>query len=340
MKTILKYMVIGVFAMTGAAIAECDQGEIVIRFHHDAPDRTHPKGEAARFLAELVNGEMQGRACMEVTAEAPVLGSQISEDFAADQFEMGAPNIGALGTYSPRFLVFDLPFLFKDFDAVFAFAEDRTGLRLLEEATGNGVLGLAYWLDGMKAMSAKGPIRLPEDMQDLRIGTSDALLEQHYISTLGADAVRVPLRDLAQALSDGTVDGQNSTWTNISTRGLYENQASVTETNHGITLYMLAVDPAFWNGLPDDVRADLELFIAIASQERNRFAFELAELSKRNVRADGTPIQILDAEARLAWVRAMQPTWFEFGRQIGFDQIATALVIENELASGKRSGLR
>lgn len=338
MKRILTLLATGIALLATPAMADCDDGEIVIRFQHDSPARNHPKGEAARFLSELVNGEMQGRACMIVTANAPVLDVNIVEDLATGKFEMGAPNIGALGEVSPRFLIFDLPFLFKDFSAVFAFVDDPTGQSLLTQASDQGLLGLSYWLDGMKAFSANTPLNDPSDMAGLKFGVEDALLEVDYITNLAAEPVRMPVSDLSAALQSGSVDGQNTTWTNISTRGLYQYQHSVTETNHGVTLYMLVADPAFWDGLPADVRADLELFIAIASQERNRFAFELAELSKMNIRSDGTPIRILDADSRIEWVRAMQPTWFEYGGQIGFDQIGTALSIERRIQDGTLIG--
>ena len=48
------------------AAANCDDGEMVIKFSHVVAATGHPKGDAATMLAERVNTEMNGKACMEV----------------------------------------------------------------------------------------------------------------------------------------------------------------------------------------------------------------------------------------------------------------------------------
>lgn len=49
-----------------AALAACDDGEMVIKFSHVTNTDKHPKGIAANLLMERVNEEMNGTACMEV----------------------------------------------------------------------------------------------------------------------------------------------------------------------------------------------------------------------------------------------------------------------------------
>ena len=49
-----------------SALAACDDGEVVIKFSHVTNTDKHPKGIAATLLAERVNAEMNGKACMEV----------------------------------------------------------------------------------------------------------------------------------------------------------------------------------------------------------------------------------------------------------------------------------
>ena len=74
-----------VFLMTAAAVAalsltaqtvaaaDCDDGEIVIKFSHVTNTDKHPKGIAASLLQERVNEEMDGKACMEVYPELHAL---------------------------------------------------------------------------------------------------------------------------------------------------------------------------------------------------------------------------------------------------------------------------
>lgn len=48
------------------AAANCDPGEIVIKFSHVTNTDKHPKGIAASLLEKRVNEEMNGKACMQV----------------------------------------------------------------------------------------------------------------------------------------------------------------------------------------------------------------------------------------------------------------------------------
>ena len=49
-----------------SALANCDDGEIVIKFSHVTNTDKHPKGIAATLLEKRVNEEMNGKACMQV----------------------------------------------------------------------------------------------------------------------------------------------------------------------------------------------------------------------------------------------------------------------------------
>ncbi|MEL6680453.1 MAG: TRAP transporter substrate-binding protein DctP, partial [Pseudomonadota bacterium] len=254
----------------------CSEDEVRIVFVHDAPERGHPKGEAASFLAELVNAELDGRACMEVVAEAPGYSdATVAEGLTSGAYHLAAPALGNLGHLSRRYLIFDLPFLFKDLDAVFAYQENSTGQALLTEGTELGLLGLAYWADGMKEISATRQIRMPDDAAGVAFGIQESEIEADYFETLNAEPVEVPVGELSSALEAGTVEGQNMTMTNIAARALHYTQAAVTDSNHGLVQYMLMTSPEFWESLDPTLRADLELLIAIVSQERNRFAIEM-----------------------------------------------------------------
>jgi len=49
-----------------SALANCDPGELVIKFSHVTNTDKHPKGIAASLLEKRVNEEMNGKACMQV----------------------------------------------------------------------------------------------------------------------------------------------------------------------------------------------------------------------------------------------------------------------------------
>ncbi|MEC8196691.1 MAG: C4-dicarboxylate ABC transporter, partial [Pseudomonadota bacterium] len=63
-------MALTVSASAVMASGACDDGEIVIKFSHVVAATGHPKGDAANRLAERVNDEMNGKACMQVFANS------------------------------------------------------------------------------------------------------------------------------------------------------------------------------------------------------------------------------------------------------------------------------
>src|SRR6056297_3052184 len=172
------------------AVAACDPGEREIRFDHVGPAAGNAVGEGAQTLAWLVNDRLDGRACMTVTpGAANHTEATVTDALREGVFEMGAVGTGYLGEISPRFLVFDLPFLFDNIAAVLDFQHSGTGEDLLHEARGEGLEGLAFWLDGFKQMGATRPVSAPADLSDLRMVASGSEVGRAAIEAMSAEPV-------------------------------------------------------------------------------------------------------------------------------------------------------
>ncbi|MGB0497154.1 MAG: DctP family TRAP transporter solute-binding subunit [Rubricella sp.] len=311
------------------ALAECDPGEEVIRFAHVTAERGHPKGEAALLLSERINSELDGRACMIVYPNAELYDDD--EALAAllsGDLEMAAPSLSKFEQYTLSFRIFDLPFLFEDIFAVEEFQQSEAGQSLLAPLEEAGLIGLEYWHNGMKQMSANVPLELPGDAEGLafRVQASEVLIAQ--MEALGGEAVPMAFSQVRAALEDGTVDGQENTWSNIYSRGFYEVQDGVTETNHGILDYLVVTSAEWWNGLDPDLRADLEFMLLEVTHERNRFAYEINEMNRISIVQNGGVIRTLTAEQRAAWEEVFQPVWDQFEPQIGAELIEAARAAE------------
>ena len=82
--------------------------------------------------------------------------------------QMAAPTLSKFEKYTKKFRIYDLPFLFKDINAVDAFQNSQYGQVLLESMNDKGLLGLAYWHNGMKQISANKPLMTPADASGLK----------------------------------------------------------------------------------------------------------------------------------------------------------------------------
>ncbi|MCH2096417.1 MAG: DctP family TRAP transporter solute-binding subunit, partial [Rhodobacteraceae bacterium] len=299
--------------------------EIVIKFSHVTNTDKHPKGIAATLLEQRVNDEMNGKACMEVFPNSTLYNdNQVLEAMLQGDVQMAAPSLSKFEQFTKQFRIFDLPFMFANMDAVDAFQNSETGQAMKESMTRRGLLGLAFWHNGLKQFSANKPLSLPSDAAGLkfRVQTSDVLVAQ--MEAIGASPQPMAFSEVYGALQTGVVDGQENTWSNIYGKKFFEVQDGTTETNHGIIDYLVVTSVDFWDSLPDDVRDQLATIIEEVTTSRNAEAFAVNEAAKAAIIAEGGVVRQLSAEERQAWVDAMKPVWDQFEKDVGADNIAAA----------------
>ncbi len=316
---------VGFAASASPAFAQCDDGEMVIKFSHVTAAQGHPKGEAADLLAQRVNDEMNGVACMEVYPNSQLYNDdKVLEAMQLGDVQMAAPSLSKFEKYTKKFRVFDLPFLFANIDAVDAFQASDAGQELLRVMEDRGLLGLGYWHNGMKQLSANKPLLVPEDAAGLkfRIQTSDVLEAQ--FKALDANPQKMAFSEVYGALQTGVVDGQENTWSNIYTKKFFEVQDGITESNHGIIDYLVVTSAEWWNGLDGEVRNQLKAILDEVTAERNGLSTQINEENKQKIIDAGATVRQLTPEQRAQWVEAMQPVWDQFQGDIGADLIAAA----------------
>ena len=310
----------------GTVSANCDPGEIVVKFSHVTGGTTHPKVVAANSLAERVNTEMNGRMCVEVYPNSTLFGdSKELEALLLGDVQLLAPSLSKFGSYTDKYGVFDLPFIFKDMDAAIRFTNSTHGKKLLVEMDEYaGFVGLGYWMSGMKYFSANKPLMLPSDAEGLKFRVQTSDVAKQMISVMGASPQAMSFSEVYGALQTGVVDGQENTWSNIYTKKFYEVQDSTTETNHQLLAYLFMTSSEFLNSLS---KADRDQFMTIADEvtQTANLNVKAAEAANRaNILKAGGKINTLTAEQRKIWVDTMKPVWSQFESYIGKDLIDAA----------------
>jgi len=306
------------------ALASCEPGETVIKFSHVVGVNT-PKGIAADLLAERVNKEMNGKACMEVYPNTQLYNDdQVLEAMLAGDVQMAAPSLSKFEKFTKKFRLFDLPFVFDDVAAVDRFQNSPDGQKLKESMKRRGLLGVAFWHNGMKQMSANKPLIEPSDAVGLkfRVQPSDVLVAQ--MEALKANPQKMAFSEVYGALQTGVVDGQENTWSNIYSQKFFEVQDGITETNHGIIDYLVVVSTAWWDGLPNDVRTQLKTILDEVTTARNAESTRVNEEAKQAIIAAGSTVRTLTPAQRADWVAVMKPVWAKFEGDIGSDLITAA----------------
>jgi C4-dicarboxylate-binding protein DctP len=312
-------------AFADAHAAGCDDGEIVIKFSHVTNTDKHPKGIAASLLQERVNTEMNGTACMEVFPNSTLYNDdKVLEAMLQGDVQLAAPSLSKFEKFTKQFRLFDLPFMFKDIDAVDSFQASDAGQAMKDSMQKRGLQGLSFWHNGMKQMSANKPLINPTDANGLkfRVQSSDVLVAQ--MEAIGGSPQKMAFSEVYGALQQGVVDGQENTWSNIFGRKFFEVQDGITETNHGIIDYLVVASVDWLDSLDADVRDQFLTILTEVTNVRNGEAFAVNEGAKQAIIDAGGTIRQLDDTQRSAWVEAMKPVWDKFSGDVGQNMIDAA----------------
>jgi len=303
-------------ASAGAALA---QAPIVIKFSHVvAPDT--PKGKGADKFKELAEKYTNGKVKVEVYPNSQLYKDK--EEVEALQLgavQMLAPSLAKFGPLGAReFEVFDLPYILPDKAALRRVTEGEVGKGLFKKLESKGIVGLGYWDNGFKVMSANKPLREPVDFRGLKMRIQSSKVLEAQFRALGAIPQVMAFSEVYQGMQTGVVDGSENTPSNMFTQKHHEVQKYLTLSDHGYIGYAVITNKKFWEGLPADIRAQLEK----AMKEATDYANTISETENKDALAEMkksgriefitlTPQQVAD------WKKALEPVYKEMESRIG-----------------------
>jgi C4-dicarboxylate-binding protein DctP len=306
-----------------SSAARADDAPIVIKFSHVSAPQAH-KSRAAEHFKKLAEEYAGGKVRIELYPNSQLYKDK--EELEALQLgavQMLAPSVSKLAPLGVKeFEVFDLPYLFSGYDALRKVTDGPIGKELLGKLEAKGILGLAYWDNGFKILSANKPLISPDDLLGLKMRIQASKVIEAQMTALGALPQVTAFSEAYQALSSGVVDGTENTPANMFTQKMYEVQKHATLTNHGYLGYAILTNKKFWEGLPADVRVALERAIAETTPLANQLAKEEDDESLAEMRKLGrsTFHEPTDAEMK-AWREVLVPVQKEMAGRVGQDLI-------------------
>lgn len=334
-----RQLIVGVvaFALSLVAIA---QQPIVIKFSHVVATDT-PKGKASVFFAAKAAELTNARVRIEVFANSILYKDR--EELEALQLgavQMLAPSLAKFGPLGIKeFELFDLPYLFDDYNELHRVTAGPVGKKLLEKLETKGLIGLAFWDNGFKVMSANRSISMPEDYRGLKMRIQPSNVLDAQMRALGAIPQKMAFSEVYQALLTGVVDGTENPPSNLYTQKMHEVQNYVTVTNHGYLGYAVITNKKFWDGLPADIRSALEIAMVQATEYANRIAQEENDSALEEVRKSGkSQIVMPNAEQKMAMKKVLVPVHEQMADRIGRENIEAVYQAIAGLKEAKTGG--
>ena len=311
-----RYALAAIAAVFGFAVAQLPeaalaQQPIIIKFSHVVANDT-PKGKGAIKFKELAEQYTNGKAKVEVYPNSQLFKDK--EEIEALQLgsvQMLAPSTAKFAPLGVKeFEALDLPWLFAN-EGVYDNAMKATvGKWLFKKLEAKGISGLAYWDNGFHMVSANRPLINPPDFQGLKIRISGSKIADQYFRVLGSIPQIMAFSEVYQALQTGVVDGCENTASNYLTQKFHEVQKHITVSYHAHLQYAVIVNSKFWNGLPTDIRGQLDKAMADATDYTNSIAVKENEDALTEIKKSGsTTLHYMTDDQRKAWQTAMAPTY-------------------------------
>ncbi|HJV79552.1 TRAP transporter substrate-binding protein [Noviherbaspirillum sp.] len=319
-KTRLTLIVLTALALSGSAMA---QAPIVIKFSHVVANDT-PKGKGAERFKELAEKLTNGRVKVEVYPNSTLYKDK--EEMEALQLgavQMLAPSVSKFGPLGAKeFEVFDLPYIFPSKAVLYRVTEGQIGKDLFKKLEPKGITGLAYWDNGFKVMTANKPMHTPADFKGLKLRIQSSKVLDAQMRALGANPQMLAFSEVYQAMQTGVVDGGENTPSNVYTQKMHEVQKHLTVSDHGYIGYAVIVNKKFWDGLPSDIRAQLEEAMRGATKYANSVSQLDNDAALEAIRKSGkTTVYALNEKEKAEWRKALQPVHKEMAGRIGKDLI-------------------
>jgi TRAP-type transport system periplasmic protein len=295
------------FALISASFAQSSEPR-VIRVAYAVAQNSHYGAGVdafARELAELTNNRFKvehlggGKAGGEL---------EILNKVKAGELEMGNTSTGPLGNIVPEAKVFDLPFLFSDYNHARKTLDGPIGRAILDVTPKYGLIGLAWNENGFRHVTNNvRPITYPADLASLKLRTMENSVHMEAMRTLKAQPTPLAFTKLFDALKNGELDGQENPLPVILASKFSETQKYLSLTQHFYSGGILVVSPKLWATLSEqDKYAFKTAAKAAVKAQRDRVnADEFAALTA--LRAAGMKINtFVDSNA---FRKALRPAY-------------------------------
>ncbi len=297
--------------------------QTVIKFSHVVAVDT-PKGKASEFFAKKAAELTKGKVKVEVYANSALYkDKEEMEALQIGSVQMLAPSLAKFGPLGVKeFEAFDFPFIFDDTADLHKITQGPVGASLMAKLEPKGIKGLAYWDNGFKSFSANTPIKTAADMKGKKFRIQSSKVLEEEIRSVGGIPQVMAFSEVYQALQTGVVDGTENPISNFYTQKMHEVQKHLSLTNHGYLGYAVIVNKKFWDGLPADVRGQLEQAMKEATVYANKIAQEENDLALEGVKKSGkTAVYALTKDERLALKKAMAPVHSKMADRVGKDTL-------------------
>ena len=276
---------------------------------------TAPNTVMWRRFAELARARTDGAVDLRIFPAGQLGGErENAEGMRLGSIQGADSTLAALSQWVPEGQIFDMPFVFRDWDHVEKTVEGPIGERYKSLYRAQGFEVPALFAYGARHLVSRTPIL---GVADVRGKTMRVLQSPLHISiwrTLGANPTPIPITETYNALSTGVADMMDITKGPIETLRLFEVAPNVTETGHIWSVGAIVFAQTYWQRLSPTNQAAMTRTALEMATYLNKLHFEQEDAATLRIAQRGARIHKID---RAPWRDALRPIWEQEAPKFG-----------------------
>ncbi|MHB8907413.1 MAG: TRAP transporter substrate-binding protein [Syntrophales bacterium] len=336
MKTRLISVALSVFMALGLSAGDVLAKTRTIKISYNvAPGSSWDKG--AQKFKEIIERNSKGEIKVETFPSAVL--AQGNDRVEIEMAQSGVIDMLIKSTMwmpalDPRFSTIQMPFQFANHDVAEAVMDGPAGNMLLDLLPKHKLKGLAWGVNGFRQVTnGRREIRMPKDMEGLKIRVPGIDLSLAIFRKLGTTPVSMSFAEVFTALQTQTVDGQENPLSLIWSSRFFEVQKYCTLWNYMYDAVCFIASDKLWSSLN---AAEREMFMKAAKEamyhERQVVRGEdktlVGELEKK-----GMKMTVLNPNELKAFQDVIRPVYVEFKGKLGQETVS---VFEQEIAKAMK----
>lgn len=308
-KWVLAASAAGIFAATPAL------AETTLKMAYALSTNSH-YGAGADALAKSIQDASAGQYKIQQFPNSALGGErEVIEGLQLGTIDVAIVSTGATLNFVPKTGVFDLPFLFRDLAHARKVLDGDIGQQLLSEFPKRGIVALAWGEQGFRQLTNNiRPVVEPKDAKGLKIRTTENPIHIAAFRQLGILATPMAWPEVATALQQGTIDGQENPLSVIVSAKLSQLQKYLSLTAHVYGPALVLMSPNAYDRLSDADKAKFKAAGVEAAVAMRKYVDEVEKSGLEELKKEGMQINTVD---HAAFVKAVEPLYPQYYKQFG-----------------------
>ena len=209
-------------------------------------------GTISQHFCTAVKRRTNGQLQIELYPNLQLAKEQATIDaLATGTIDLAIVSAAFLVPLAPRYQIFTVPFLFKDFATGIRVLDGPIGTEFFGEIESKGIVGLGWGSSGFKEFETTSrPIVVPEDMKGLRMRTVAGAVYVAMYQALGAIPITIDSSEVLVAITNRTVEGMDINLDSMATGKYYGVVKHVALSHHVLSVLPLMGSKRKFDGLP------------------------------------------------------------------------------------------